>query len=99
MTDQDLEMLVEDLEAAGSVDEIQTAVLLLNERLDADEEVETQSLGGQSTKIDILIKWMSTLRERLEELEESGEFSSYSVTVGGSITGPSISVTVTESFN
>ncbi|WP_135853608.1 hypothetical protein [Halorussus salinus] len=89
-------VLKDDIEAADSITELQSAVLLVNETFaSADEDVTLSGMDDYVDRLDSVVECMNAFRSRLEELSEAGNISSYSVSLGGSITGPSLSVRVT----
>jgi hypothetical protein len=96
--DETLELLKEDIQDVETVEALQSHVLIANEHFEAFDEVETATLGSNSQRVDTLTEWMASIRSRMEELAEEEDITSYSVTVGGSLTGPSISISVTSSL-
>lgn len=97
-TDETLELLKEDIQNVETVEELQSHVLLANEHIKESDEIKTATAGSDSQRIETIAEWMTSIRSRMEELAEEEDITSYSVTVGGSLTGPSISISVTSSL-
>ena len=99
MEEDTKELLIEDIEQAESIEELQSHVLLANQHLESDEDIQSAGLTAQSAKLDLLTEWLNVLNERMEELADEHGVTSYSVSLSGSLTGPSISISVTNSFD
>lgn len=94
---QEISIIKRDIEDADSIEELQSSVLLINETLSSKEgDVELSALGdGHTSRLDTVVECMDAIRSRLDELSDEQNISSYSVSLGGNLTGPSISITVT----
>lgn len=98
ISDETVRILEEDIQSAETVEELQTHVLIANQHLETSSEIETAGSDHNSQRVEALTEWMSSIRTRMEELAEGQDVTSYSVTVGGGLTGPSISISVTSSL-
>jgi hypothetical protein len=94
-----MDILLDELGDAESVAELQTNVLAFNEYAEKhfdDGDVELAGAGTEEdTRITALAEWTDRLQTRMNELTETDAIDSYSVTVSGSLTGPSVSLSVT----
>jgi hypothetical protein len=97
--DDSMDILLEQMSEAETVSELQTHVLAFNKYADehfGSGSVEFAGEGDVSdTRVDTLVTWIETLQDRMEEVTEHERVESYSITVSGSLTGPSVSVGVT----
>jgi hypothetical protein len=88
----------EDIE---SIEEIQTSVLLVNERLAeirSGDEFETSGVGfdiDSNVLAEEVEGWLSDLRSRVDAIAEQNGASSYTVSVSGGLTGGSVGISVT----
>lgn len=99
MPDQEsLDMLLEDIENAETVEELQTHVLFANRLFQQDEGVEFADIkdGGEG-KMGQLEVWISKVRTKMDRLATEHNATSYTLSISGSITGPSFSMGVTYS--
>lgn len=98
-TDESMQILLDELDEAETVSELQTSVLAFNKY--AEEQFPKGPIemagddGVSDTRIDALLTWMEALQDRMDELADTARIDSYSITVSGSLTGPSVSVGVT----
>lgn len=90
---------MEEIEEADSIPELQSHVLAANKYLEEqfdDEDLRFSSDEGViDDRFDVLARWIDTIQERMDEIAAESNIENYSITVGGSITGPSVSVSVT----
>jgi len=97
--DDSMEILLERMVEAETVPELQTHVLAFNKYADehfGSGDVEFAGEGEVSdTRVDTLVTWIEALQDRMEEVTRHDRIESYSITVSGSLTGPSVSVGVT----
>ena len=94
-----IDILLTDLEEADSVPEIQSQVLAANKLLDerfGNDELRVAGDGEvNDSRLNMLVRWISALEEKMGEVAQSEDIENYSVTVSGSIAGPSVSVSIT----
>ena len=96
--DERMEILLEDLDEAEGVGEVQTNVLLLNEALEGQEpDEEFASLITSGDSLDLLTRYLQKIEDKMAELDDESGISSYSISVGGSLTGPQVTLSVTVS--
>ncbi|SHG81210.1 hypothetical protein [Halobaculum gomorrense] len=95
LTEEELEILEQGIQNADSIAEVQSHLLLADQLLQTEPEEEFAEIGFSGDRMTLLSEWVDTIRDRMDELCERENVSSYSVSVGGSLTGPSVSVSVT----
>ena len=93
----DLPVLLADLESTESLAELQAHVLMANAYFEERPSIELPESTAETRPevADDLEEWLKRLRERLEELARAQSAASYSVSMSGNLTGPSVSVSIT----
>ena len=97
MGDDEIDLLVSQVDAAASIEELYWNVLFVNEWLDQQQGLRLADAGAEDggRLFGKLKRWLSHFRERLDALASSQGAESYSVSISGGMTGPSISLDVT----
>jgi hypothetical protein len=97
--DDSMEILLEQMAEADTVPELQTHVLAFNKYAEehfGSAGIEFAGEGEVSdTRVDALVTWIEALQDQMEDVTRHDRVESYSITVSGSLTGPSVSVGVT----
>lgn len=97
--------LIDDLDRTQSVEDVQMHVLVANELFAQEAEVELgqgtfdiddMRLGDEPGRVITRLEtWLERLREHLKQVAKGQGAATFTITVGGSLTGPQISVQVT----
>lgn len=95
--DDDLTPVLEDLENAESLEELQTHVLVATEYFEARPSIDRLEMAddAEPAVVDDLERWLTRLRERTEDLASAQGAASFTISLHGDLTGPSISISVT----
>lgn len=96
-SDGDLTPVLEGLENADSLEELQAHVLVANEYFERRPSIALPEAVGddEPAVVGDLERWLTRLRERAEELASAQDAASFSISLSGNLAGPSISVSVT----
>jgi hypothetical protein len=106
MSGQDaFDHLLDDLKQTQSVEDVQMHILVANEVFTQEADVEfgqgTFDIDDMRLRDDSgrlvgrLETWLERLREHLKQVTKRQGAAAFTITVGGSLTGPQISVQVT----
>ncbi|MDJ1431891.1 hypothetical protein [Halostagnicola sp. A-GB9-2] len=92
-----LSILLEDLESTNSLEELQAHVMLANAHFEDQPSIELPETTAKASPqiAGDLEQWLERLRERLDDLASAQSAASYSISMSGDLTGPSVSVSVT----
>lgn len=94
--DEELELLLQDLEDVETVEELQSHVLFGNEYFEKQGVDDVRLAEGGGAKIAVkLERWLSRLRSKMNQIAARNGAETFSISMSGSMTGPSVSVRVT----